>query len=499
MRTRQSALLAALLGFGMNGCAIAPEPWTDIQVSKLADVGFERLTAGQEPVTGAIDLYEAMARALKYNLDHRVEEFGAALRLKELDLAHFALLPNVVAGSGYAARDNDNASNSVNILTGVESLATSTSQERRMRTADMTFSWNILDFGLSYVRARQAADKALIAEELRRRAINRIIEDVRTAYWRAVSSDRLIRRLRSLESRIRVAQANARHAASDRQTSPIVAATNERELLEIKRTIHDLQRDLSVARSQLAALMNLKPGTPFTLAPGRHSQALPLPMPIGDMVRKALQNRSELREVWYQQRITEQEVHAALIELLPGLSVYAGSNYDSNDFLYNSNWVNWGAKASWNLLKVVQYPAKREVVEASSRQLAVRELALMMAITTQVHVSRIRFLQSTKEVETASEYLDVQRRLAQLMRAESSANRISEQTMIREEMNTLVAEARRDVAHAGLQSAFASVYASMGLDPYAGGFDLDVDVKTIAAHLRDVWIERGAASGGRRS
>ena len=43
-----------------------------------------------------------------------------------------------------------------------ESLATSTSQDKRLRTSEIAFSWNVLDFGLSYVRARQTADKALI-------------------------------------------------------------------------------------------------------------------------------------------------------------------------------------------------------------------------------------------------------------------------------------------------------------------------------------------------
>lgn len=496
MNRFRAAALVALAGIG--GCAVAPDPWTDIQISGLVQDRFSRLAADEEPVTGSIDLYEAMARALKYNLDHRVEHLGAAIKLRELDLAHYSLLPNIVANSGYAARDNDNASNSVNVLTGVQSLATSTSQERRLSTSDAVFSWNVLDFGLSYVRARQAADKALIAEELRRRAINRLIEDVRTAYWRAVSSDQLIRRLRQLETRIRRAQVNARHASADRQTSPIVAATNERELIDIKRIVHELQRDLSVARTQLAALMNLKPGTPFVLSPGRHSSVSSVAMPVADMIETALRNRSELREVWYQQRIAKHELDAALLELIPSLGVYAGSNYDSNDFLYNSNWVSWGAKASWNLLRVIQYPAKRSVVEATAQQLAERELALMMAIATQVHVSRIRVLQAAKEVRIAQEYVETQRRLTGLVRAEASANRVGEQTLIREEMTLLVGEARRSIAHAGLQSAIASVYASMGLDPYSQVLDLNTNVQGVAAYLRNLWIERGALGGGRR-
>lgn len=478
--------LIALLG----GCSLGPKPLTDVEVANLAGDHFARTTADQEPVSGAIDLYEAMSRALKYNLDHRVEEMTAAVRIRELDLAHFSLLPNVVASSSYAGRDSYNASNSVNILTGVESLSTSTSQEKRIRAGDVAFSWNVLDFGLSYVRARQAADKFLIAEEMRRKVAARIIEDVRTAYWRAVSADRLINRLRNLEGRIRRAQANARASASDRQTSPITAATYERELVEIKRTIQDLQRDLSVARTQLAALMNVRPGTKFALAGGRQGSPHNLTMPVNEMISTALQNRSELKEVWYQQRITEQELHAALLELLPGLTPYAGTNYDSNEFLYNNNWVSWGAKASWNVIRLVQYPAKREVIEAQGRQLDARALAVSMAVMTQVHVSRIRYLQYSKELQTANEFLDVQRRLVRLMRAEASADRISEQTLIREEMNTLVAEARRDITYAALQNAFAAIYSSMGLNPYVSELDPAQDVKTLASRLRAIWTER---------
>jgi outer membrane protein TolC len=494
----RSIFAAIAIAFILNGCGLSPNPLTDTDITALSSDSLERMTANQEPIDRPVDLYEAMARALKYNLDHRVEEMGAAVRERELNLAHFGLLPSVVANSGYSGRSNDNASNSVDVVTGVQSLSDSTSTQRRTSTSDVTFSWNILDFGLSYVRARQAGDKYLIAEELRRRVVNRIVEDVRTAYWRALSADRLIQRLGRLEARIRKAQTNARSAGADRQTSPITAVTYERELVEIKRSIQELQRDLSVARTQLAALMNLKPGTAFALAGGNSSTRLTLAMPVSEMISTALQNRSELREVWYQRRINDQELNAALLQLLPGLTPYVGTNYDSNDYLYNNNWVNWGAKASWNVMRVFQYPAQKEVIEAQDRQLDARGLAVTMAVVTQVHVSRIRFMQFAKELKTANEFLEVQRRLVGLMRNEASADRISEQTLIREEMNTLVAEAKRDIAHAAMQNAFAAVYTSMGLDPYVTGTNEAADIKSLASNLRGIWVERGDRSAAAR-
>ena len=481
----------------LGGCAIAPEQLTTTEITTHSADALARVTADQQPIDGSIDLYEAMARALKYNLDHKVEVMEASLRVKELDLAHYGMLPNLVGNLAGNHRDNDNASFSRNIFAPPPATPSySTSQERENMTGDISFSWNILDFGLSYVRARQAADKYLIQQELRRKVAARVIEDVRTAYWRAVSADRLLKKLRGLEGRVEKALANSRDIAASGQTSPITAVTYERELVEIKRTIQELQRDLSVARTQLSSLMNLKPGTAFSLGqtPGSKGK-LKLHGSAEEMIHVAMENRSELREVWYQKRINESDRDAALLELLPGLQLFAGSNYDSNDFLYNNNWVTWGSKVSWNLLRLAQLPAKHAVVDAQQQLLDQRSLAVTMAVMTQVHVSRVRFQHFARELKTATDYLEVQRRLVGLMRKEADASRISEQTLIREEMNTLVAEVKRDIAYASLQNAFANVYASIGLDPYRDLADLDGDVDNLARSLRELWFERGDYGG----
>lgn len=493
-----SAILGGLLTSAVvGGCTIYPQPLTDAELSGAADTNTSLVTADQEPIHGAVTLYEAMARALKYNLDHRVEEAEAAVRMAELDLAHFNLLPNVVANSGYASRDNYNASSSLNLQTGNQNFGSSTSQEKNVGSGDIGFSWNILDFGLSYVRARQSADKVLAQEETRRKVIHRVVEDVRTAYWRAVSAERLMNRLTTLEGETQKALAETRTLYKERETSPITALTYERELVEIKQKIGELQRDLNTSKAQLAALMNLQPGTKFKLAPGSSREgSLMLKASLNDMISTAVFNRPELREVAYQQRINVHEADAALLEMLPGLQVYAGANYDTNDFLMNNEWVNWGAKASWNLMKVFSYHDRQAVIDSQEGMLHQRALALTMAVMTQVHVSRIRFLHAKKELKIAGEYRDVQRRLLEQMRAEASADRISKQTLIREEMNTLVAEAKYDIAFAQLQNAYANLFSSMGLDPYAWEIDRSTDVKSVTASLKKLWFERGDLNAG---
>ena len=70
-------------------------------------------------------------------------------------------------------------------------LVLSTSSDRDLNTADLTASWNILDFWVSYFNAKQQADKVLVAEEQRRRVMQTLFQDVRRAFWRALSAQRL--------------------------------------------------------------------------------------------------------------------------------------------------------------------------------------------------------------------------------------------------------------------------------------------------------------------
>ncbi len=498
MRGFRPLLIAiAIPVLGLAGCVVNPIPLTDVELSSAADSNLARVVADQEEISRPITLYEAMARALKYNLDHRVEEAEAAVRSAELDLSHYSLLPGVVANSGYAGRNNFNASSSLNLATNTPNFSESTSQEKEIKSTDIGVSWNILDFGLSYVRARQTADKVLIQDEMRRKVMHRVVEDVRTAYWRAISAERLMSRLSKLEGETRKALAETRELYKQRETSPITALTYERELVEIKQKIGEIQRDLNTAKAQLAALMNLKPGTPFSLGrENRTEGSLAMTTGMDEMISTAVYNRPELREVEYRKRINLREVDAALLEMLPGMQLYAGSNYDSNSFLLNSEWSNWGAKASWNLLKVFSFPARRDVIGLQDEMLQARSLALTMAVITQVHVSRIRFLHAQKELRTAAEFRDVQRRLLDQMRAEAQADRISNQTLIREEMNTLVAEAKYDIAYAQLQNAYANLFSSMGLDPYAWEIDRAKSVDDVTATLKQLWFERGDFNAG---
>jgi len=484
-----------LLAIVLASCSVTTKPFTEIELALNADDKVQRVDADQEPVSKSISLYEAMARALKYNLDFQVQVFAKALENQKLIQARADMLPDLVANAHYSDRSNDPFSFSVSRL-GVPSVNPSTSREKQNLAKDLTFSWHILDFGLSYVRAKQASDKVLIAEEQKRKVVNRIIEDVRTAYWRAVSSERLLQGFERLEGRVARALSNLRALKRSGYTSPIAALTYQRELVDIKRQIQRLERELKTAKIQLAALMNVRPNKKYSLViPKRNLSSLALQIPTGEMVRLALQNRPELRELAYSGRINEREAEVALLEMLPGIQLYAGANYDSNKFLLNNDWISWGSRASWNLMKLFTYPVRKRVVDTEAQLIDKRALAMTMAIMTQVEVARARYYYLRKSARTAGEYYRIQRQILRQIRASAQAHASSEQSRIREEMNTLIASAQYDIAFADLQNAFATIYASIGVDPHGDQLDLLESVENIAGALKETWNARGDTGG----
>ena len=235
----------------------------------------------------------------------------------------------------------------------------------------------------------------------------------------------------------------------------------------------------------------------MVVVPSFGSRVPELQLGLDDMISIALRDRAEIREVAYQTRINVGESRAALLELLPGLQVYAAPNLDTNSFLLHHDWISLGAKASWNLLRVFQYPAKRDLVKSQDDFLRARALALTMAIMTQVHISRVQYGHARQQLKAAEEYRSVQNRLMRQVRAESAAGRVSEQTLLREEMNTLIAEAKYDIAYSAVEGAYANIAQSVG-DAAVVDVDRRMPVEALAKQIEGAVRYENLEPSGRR-
>ena len=472
-RTTLAVFIAAVLA----GCSVTPEQLSDQDVMTNAAENASTLAKDVAALTGPIDLHQAFARTIKYNRDARLKAFEAVMSQGQLAVDQFDMLPDFAVQAGYSSRNNYAASASVPFIGNrpgpiSNNPSYSVSSDKSTVNASIGATWDVLDFGLSYYRAKQQADRFLISKERERKVIHMIMAQSRSAYYRAVSAERLLAKIDPLIIKSRAALEDSARLEQLRAQSPIDALTYQRDLLEALRTLQDIRKELMPAKAELATLMGLNPASDFELIDvNKPDFTLPnLTVDINAMERAALVHRPELREAQYQERITQDEVHSAFLKLFPSLSLNAGVNYNDTDYLRNNDWTSAGLGVNWNLMNVFRHGKTEELNKlkiAASKQQA---LATSMAVISQVHIADIQFKESNDTYQLATQYFDVAQRIKTQVDSNRAAQNIGDLTVIREDLNALLAELRRDVAYAEVQNNYGKVLVSMGLDPLPQGF-----------------------------
>lgn len=483
------SIVAVAVAAIMGGCAVVPTAMSPVQRAQLTQADLQAIFGEQEPVSGPLTLHQAMARAVRYNLDQRVELMAEALARGQLDVASTAMLPQLAVNAGYSRRSNDLGSSSRSLLPPFnESLVASTSQDRELRNAGISMVWNVLDFGVSHAMAKQQADEVLIAEEKRRKVVQNIIQDVRYAYWRAVSAQNLLGDMKRVLRDLDRALERSEKLQALGLSQPKEQLSYRKSLLEMAKKMWELQKELSTAETELAALVNLPPGQPLELAdtqvPGMMSE---LDLSVEQLEAYALANRPELREEHYRARISAQEVRKATLRMLPGLEISLGSNYDSNSYAWKSSWTQLGVNLSWNLFNLVNGPRGVKLAEANQNLDDIRRYAMSMAVMTQVNLANIRMDTARREYKLAYDLMQVESKLLQEAEAQRQADSSNELAVLKAKTQALVARMHHMSSYAEMQNALGRVQHSLGLDPLpadAGAESLDELAKGVEQRMQ---------------
>lgn len=450
----------------LAGCSVRPEPVTAEEQIKQALSDRAHMFADQEPVHGVISLDEALARALKYNLQQRVALMEQAIEDNLLDVSRLDMLPQLAARAGLHTRDNVAGSSSRSVSTGEQSLVASTSQDKTLRTADLSISWNVLDFGISYFNARMQANKTLAAEERRRKVVADITRQVRTAYWEAATAQRLQPEVTQALTQARQSLEYARQTERERLLAPVDALRFQKNMLEMVRQLEVVDSDLALAKSRLASLMNLPPASHFTLvAPQENSLTQPkLPYSLTDLENFSMVKRPEIREESYLARNAVLDTRKSLTRLLPGVSLFAGVNGDSNSYLVNHNWASAGVQVSGNLLNVLSWSSVKRAGEAGESLAEARRQALRMAVLTQVNVAWLEYQQSAQMFNRYQELARVQRGIMNQTDQSYRNQAATQMEQVRVSTETILTTRARDRSFASMQDALGTVYQAAGLD-----------------------------------
>jgi len=260
------------------------------------------------------------------------------------------------------------------------------------------------------------------------------------------------------------ALSDSRTAEQERLRSPMDSLNYQRQMLDIIRQLEAVRDELAQAKPRLASIMNLPPGSSFTLASPGQLQAPVISTDLNQMEELALLNRPELVEAQYQERISVLETRKAIARLFPGIEFTAGAYYDSNSFLVNNDWNAASLRVSWNLLNLFNIQNTRDAAEAQVEVARSQRLALNMAVLTQVHVTYRDYVNRKHQFERSVDIFGVDQRILGHTRNATRSSADSRLQEIHAGASALISELRLYQSYGALQSAYGQTLATLGVD-----------------------------------
>jgi outer membrane protein TolC len=463
---RRSIVCCVGIVLFLAGCGVTPRPLTDAERRAEVQTDLKAMFAGQEPLDHPLSLPEAYRRAVKYNLDRRVKQMEEAVAVDGLSVASLDMLPKLTADAGYLNRSNTLAESSTSILTNRQSLEPSTSTDSNRAISGLSFSWNILDFGVSYFAARQGADRVMIALEHRRKVAQNLVRDVRSAYWRAAAAQVLAGQIDRSIKEAEAALATSRSVENEALRSPVEALRYQRTLLDLLRQLEEVRNRLMIAKTELAQLINLPPGQDIILEipPDAQLTFEPIDEPIDRMEQVALVRNPDLRELSYQARISVNEVHRSILSLLPGISFNYGPQYDSNSFLVSHWWGEGALRVTWNLMSLLTGAPGVHRARDSVKLAEAQRQAVAMAVLTKLHLAYQQYLDAGKEYGRARTLAEVDERLYAQLSGRAAAEAQNELEPIVAGVASVASSLRRYESYSNMQAALGRLYDTVGID-----------------------------------
>ena len=488
MKCIKTSNLLALSGLiVMSGCGAPTQP---VDTFALMEKIEEDRAHIYQPVTEAepLKIEDALARAIKYNLDTKVAELDELIAADDVTLQMLNALPSVTAKVQRHGRNNEGGSSSFSVLTGMESLQPSISQERFRTTAQLTTEWNLLDAGINLWRGKTANDQMLIAQERRRKVYQSVVQDTYIAYWRAAVAQSALPQIQNLVSDI-----DAQLKNIDQQISMGVvpigdAQTSKAALLEKKTQLTRMQQGLKLADIELKTLISypLKEELLLDLQGQNPLKAATLPDLQGDIEnfeRTALANRPEIREEILNKRISTRDIKLSLAETIPGLELLLTYNYDSNRFLVYNNWIDGIAGITATINKIITAPTRYKRAQNLDVLADKRRQALVAAVITQVHVARARYDSLATEYDEQTQTIAHAQKILKRAEDYNKTGLMSKAELLNTQIDSNIANINRAFAFADAQDAYGRFINTLGVDIW-DEVNPDISIQDYATQIR---------------
>lgn len=379
-----------------------------------------------------IDMYMAMALALKYNYTGRMIIYEE--NLIKAGNSSYTQLQEILNNAGYINTNNSS-----------------------QLSPDLKVAWNILDMSTVYYQSEDPSFKANIAIEQSRKVTHNILQEARLLYWKALTAQRLLPLIDQMSEYLTLEvdemNAQSKDLATKGEATSRDSLIKKRKYMESIKNLASLKRDLETAQSRLASLMGFHPSTEFKLVGTQYGNfELPeIRANLGQLEWLALSNRPELRVHDVISNTAEKEI---IIQNFRN----ENQNKYSNDSQYYKQWSKQGCEVGMDTIKEVQ-TADIATLETLRRQ------RMTSLILNQVYVSWAQYMSATEDYQINMEIADASENIAEdFTFTEGEKNEKSQLEAAR----AIEDEVKAFLSYVDVQDALGNLYATIGLDaiPY---------------------------------
>jgi outer membrane protein TolC len=358
-----------------------------------------------------LNLDDIIRIALKRNLDLLVKKREIAVKYESAMSDQLRMLPQLIANGELSGRNKPLIVSSKSVDPTVPPAPPSISSDQHVDRYDVNIIWNLLDFGLSYYKARQENNRYRMMQLEYEKIRQNLVLEITKSFWKAIAYKKAIEEGKDIVELVAEQQKKIQAQIDEHLISKVKGYATEINLLTLEIQMKTFQKEYDSAISELI----LKTGLPAYVRMELIEEKAPIReivlADILELERVALQNRPELYSRDIESKIVEDEVRSAFLQMIPGIELFAGDYYDANSYLTYKHWLAAGARASYNLFALPQRIYDVKSGYKHKDLVKMNRLAESIAILSQVRLAYIMYHDNFQEYVLATKLDEVNDKL----------------------------------------------------------------------------------------
>lgn len=457
----KKSCLAVLIVVNLTACRSGPWEADMIRYNNLQR-DMKRLY-DIPPPPPQMDLTDIIDMALERNLSTRIKLYEYAVQHELATGEALKMLPSLIVNGDVSWRNRNTGSSSESLVPGIPPAPPSISSEQNVHRYDITAIFNLLDFGLSFLRSRQESNKARTMNLEYARLQQNLIVDVSKQYWRAVAAKRALEGSKNIQRTLNRQIFIIEKLIDRRIISELNGLRNENQLINLKIIFQHYEKEFHEAMTSLKQFMGLPSSFDFEIV---YAETAPIDIGcynICELEEIALFNRPELKIGDLEEKIARDDIYAAILQMLPNGEGFLGDFFDGNRFLIFNHWLIMGARATWNLLAFPRRWYEKCAGEYRVELARQNRLNLSIGVITQVNLAYLDYLDNLEQYQLSDQLRRVNERLLKAAKNEVRFGSIHPADLVKFEADALLAEVDALKSYGELQYSLEQLNNALGL------------------------------------